>query len=266
MRRQISLAGLVGLSACLLGAAVDSPVKESADRGSNARYIPLYGRLLSEFTQTTDRTVQTRVNYRGLSNDPRWKYLVALIAQTTPDRLETREERLAYWINIYNIFAIDLIVNAYPVESIKDIGSFFSPVWKKEAGSIHGRPYSLDEIEHKILRPMGEPRIHLAIVCASVSCPPLARTPFLATAIDRQLDGVLASFLANPTKGARLDRKRRTLWLSKIFDWFEEDFASAGGVLAFVLPRLAEDDARWIRAHRAELEIGHLDYDWSLNE
>jgi len=266
LKRGISTIGLIGLSICMLAPAFDSAATEPADASPGSEYISLYGSLLSEFTRETKSTVQVKVNYRGLRGDPRWKRLVGLVAQIDPGKLGTREERLAYWINVYNIFAIDLILGAYPVDSIKDIGSFFSPVWGADAGKIRGRSYTLDEIEDDILRPMGEPRIHAAIVCASVSCPPLARTPFEAGAIDRQLDATLASFLANPQKGARLDRASRTLRLSKIFDWFESDFESAGGVLSFVLPHLAEDDARWIRSHRADLRIDYFGYDWGLNE
>lgn len=250
----------------MLGPAFDAAAKEPAVASPTSQYISLYGGLLSEFTRETKSTVQVKVNYRGLQGDPRWKRLVKLVAKIDPGKLRTREERLAHWINVYNIFAIDLVLGAYPVDSIKDIGSFFSPVWGAKAGKIRGRSYTLDEIEDEILRPMGEPRIHAAIVCASVSCPPLARTPFEASALDQQLDATLTRFLANPQKGAHLDRATQTLRLSKIFDWFEADFDSAGGVLSFVLPHLAEDDARWIRSHRADLRIEHFGYDWDLNE
>jgi hypothetical protein len=86
----------------------------------------------------------------------------------------------------------------YPIDSIRSIGSFFSPVWKKTAGEIGGRSYTLYEIEHEILRPMGEPRIHAAIVCASLSCPPLRREPYRAAELEAQLEDNVRRWLADP--------------------------------------------------------------------
>lgn len=232
---------------------------------ANETFVPLYASLLAQYTRATDDIIQTRVDYRGLRKEPRWKQLVAAVEKTDPSALKDRSERLAYWINVYNILAIHLVVDAYPIESIKDIGSFFSPVWKVDAGKIGGRPYTLDEIEHEILRPMGEPRVHGAIVCASVSCPPLARTPFLATTLDAQLDAAVASWLSNPRKGVRVDRAANTITLSKIFDWFESDFDAQGGVIDFVRKHLPVADANWLQGRKG-LEIQYFDYDWALNE
>ena len=237
-----------------------------ADPGVAPQTLELYRALLQEHTKPTTDIVQTRVDYRALKTDSRWKQVISGLERTDPKELASREQRLAYWINAYNIFAIDLVLNAYPVASIKDIGSFFSPVWEANAGSLGGRKYTLEEIEHEILRPMGDPRIHSAIVCASVSCPPLARTPFEASKIDAQLDAVVRAWLTNPNKGLRLDRAGEILYVSKIFDWFESDFEAGGGVIHFVLPHMAPDDAKWLRAHRSDIDIEYFDYDWGLNE
>lgn len=232
----------------------------------NAHDLELYRALLEEHTEPTSDVVQTRVHYTALEKDRRWKQLVKGLAAADPRQLGSREERLAFWINAYNILAIDLVLSGYPLGSIKDLGSFFSPVWEVAAGKIGGRDYTLEEIEHEILRPMGEPRIHSAIVCASVSCPPLARTPFEVATIDAQLDSIVRAWLANPKKGLRLDRADETLHLSKIFDWFEEDFEATGGVIHFALPHMAPDDAAWLRTHRADVDIEYFDYDWGLND
>lgn len=228
--------------------------------------IALYGSLLQEHTEATSDVVQTRVRYRTLKQDPRWRRLIDAVAQSDPQELGSVKERLAYWINVYNIFAIDLVLGGYPIESIKDLGSFFSPVWGITAGRIHGQKYSLEEIEHEILRPMGDPRIHAAIVCASVSCPPLSRTPFEAHLIDAQLDATLRAWLTNPEKGMRLDRESETLTVSKIFDWFESDFEAAGGVVRFILPHVAPEDADWLRGRIDDVDIEYFDYDWGLND
>jgi hypothetical protein len=132
--------------------------------------------------------------------------------------------------------------------------------------TIEGRTLSLGEIEHDILRTMGEPRIHGAIVCASLSCPPLARTPFRAGTIDADLTAAMRRWLAIPEKGLSIDRSARRVRVSKVFDWFEDDFDAQGGIPAALLPYLDEADAAWIRAHRDDLTIRYLDYDWSLND
>ena len=105
------------------------------------------------------------------------KKLVASLAASDPSALRGRDEQLAFWSNAYNILAMDLVVEHAPEQSIKDIGSLFFPVWKKPAGKIGGKTYSLDEIEHGIVRPLGDPRAHVAVICASLSCPPLRREP-----------------------------------------------------------------------------------------
>jgi hypothetical protein len=237
----------------------------SIARADNWDYLPLYAEILNEYSRETNAVVQVRVNYAELRGDPRWKTLISKVETTVPSDLGTRDERLAYWINIYNIFAIDLVLGAYPIESIREVGSILFPVWKADAGKIDGRVYSLDQIENRILRPVGEPRIHGAIVCASISCPPLRRTPFEESNLDEQLDASIRLWLSNPEKGARLDRARATLHLSKIFSWFRGDFLVRGGVIDFVLPYLPEDDAVWIRANRTGLQVEHLEYDWQLN-
>lgn len=172
------------------------------------------------------------VDYPALKQSDVYKQAVAQLEQFDTRRLETKEERLAFYINAYNLYAIKMVVDHWPVESIKDVGSWFSPVWKKSVGRLAGREVTLDEIEHKILRPMGQPRIHMAIVCASVSCPDLRREPYNATDVYQQLDDQVRGFLSNPEKGLRV--QGNTVYVSKIFDWFKEDFDALGGVKAFI--------------------------------
>lgn len=225
-----------------------------------------YAGLLEKYTRDVDAKVGTTVDYRGLAKEPGWKTLVSELGRTDPATLRTRDERLAYWINVYNVFAIDLILQNYPLESIKDIGSFFRPVWGHDAGTIGGRVYSLGEIEHEIIQPMGEARIHAAIVCASISCPNLRREPFEATRLSAQLDDSLRAWLARPEKGLRVEAERGVLRLSPIFDWFEEDFESQGGVLAVVTAYAPDDARRWLMGRKGDVELEYFDYDWALNE
>lgn len=217
-----------------------------------------YARLLQSHLTPGERH-QIRlmtVDYEALRNDPLYTRVVTQIANFSPARLADRGERLAFYINAYNILTIKMVVDNWPMESIKDAGNWFRPVWKKTAGLIGGVTVTLDQIEHEILRPMGEPRVHMAIVCASVSCPDLRQEAYTAKRIDQQLDEQTRSFLHNPTKGLYLEGS--VVHVSKVFDWFEEDFARVGGVEGF------------IRKYRPNLPLtldveADIPYDWSLN-
>ena len=196
------------------------------------------------------------VDYPGLARDKRWPKLLAQLTRFDLHQLTTRDEKLVFWINTYNILAIKTVLDHWPLQSIRDAGSLFSPVWNKPVAVVAGKMRSLHEIEHEILRPMGEPRIHFAIVCASVSCPDLRAEPYDVASLNRQLDAQVSAFLARPHKGLLLQHGR--IRLSKIFDWFEDDFQAHGGVLNFVLQ------------YRPDIPEGtrlasYLDYDWSLN-
>jgi hypothetical protein len=227
--------------------------------------LDLYAALLSRHTRAVGDTAGTRVDYAALRSDPAWRRLVGTLATSDPDALATPDERLASWINAYNVLAIDWIVREGPVESIRDLGNWLRPVWKKKAGHIAGRDVTLDQIEHAILRPLGEPRIHFAIVCASTSCPSLRREPFRADRLDAQLDAQARAFLADPRKGLAIDRGEEDLRLSRIFDWFAEDFGKAGGIVAFVLRHGPEADRAWLAEHADEVDLAHLPYDWRVN-
>ena len=231
---------------------------------ARAMDLELYAALLERHTVVVDDIASTRVDYEALKKSPDWDRLVRSLAASDPDRLRSRAEKLAFWINAYNVLAIEIVRKNHPVDSIRSIGSLFSPVWKRPAGSIGGRDHTLDEIEHRILRPMGEPRIHAAIVCASNSCPPLRREPYRADRLEAQLEDNVRRWLADPRKGARIDRASKTLWLSPILDWFEEDFSE--GVIPFVTRHVPQSGADWIRAQGSSLQVRHFDYDWSLND
>jgi Protein of unknown function, DUF547 len=196
------------------------------------------------------------VDYRALEKSGALEAVYRQLSEFPVQRLAGREEKLAFYINAYNILALKMVLDHWPLESIKDAGSLLSPVWDKPAGEIGGKPVTLGQIEHKILRPMGEPRVHFAIVCASVSCPDLSSRPYTAARLDAQLDEQVRRFLGNKTKGVAVtDQEIR---VSRIFDWFEEDFQRAGGVDAFV---------RRYRPNLPALPVeADMPYDWDLNE
>jgi len=229
----------------------------------------LWAEVLERHTRASDDTAGTRVDYAALRDGPgaeTWRRLVASLEASDPAALSGREARLAFWIDAYNILAIHWVVREGPLDSIRDVGiPLVAPVWKKTAGRIGGREVTLHEIEHEILRPMGDPRIHAAIVCASTSCPSLRREPYRPERIDAQLDDAARRFLADPSKGLAVDRDAEVVRLSKIFDWFAEDFGGREGVLDFVVAHAPPDASAWIAAQRSGIRIRHFDYDWSLN-
>ncbi len=225
--------------------------------------LDAYASLLSAHTAEVEDLATVRVDYAGLVDSAEWAGLVESLAATGPPPPDRRDAHLAFWINAYNILAIDLVRAHYPVAGIKDIGSFLRPVWKRPAGRVGGREVTLDEVEHQILRPLGEPRIHAAIVCASASCPPLRREPYRAETLDSQLDDNTRVWLADPRKGSRVDGD--DLEISPILDWFEEDFEASGGVLAF-LARHGPEAVRARAARSPAPDLETFSYDWSLND
>ncbi len=247
---------LIGL--ILLLAANPALALDTSERG-------LYAQMLDTYTGPASDLAGTRVDYAGLARDPRWRETVAQL-EATPAALRTsREQRLAFWINAYNIYAIDVVVKNLPVSSIRDIGNFFRPVWRRTVGTLDGKSVTLDGIEHQTLRPMGDPRIHAAIVCASLSCPSLRRVPFTPEGIDAELDAAAETWLANPKKGLAVDREQNQLRISKIFDWSEADFEARGGVRGFVTRYAPPAERNWLETSGTKARIRYFDYDWHLN-
>jgi hypothetical protein len=222
----------------------------------------LWNQLLEAHTRTVDDAARVRVDYAAIALDPRWKQLIASVQSADPRALAGRAQTLAFWIDVYNILAIDLVARHYPVDGIRDIGSLFRPVWDRAAGRVGDSPVTLGQIEHEILRPLGDPRIHAAIVCASVSCPPLGREAYEPSRLDDQLDAALRAFLAIPEKGSRYTPGSAVLQLSRIFDWFAEDFEASGGIPEALRSHLPDDTAA---ALDTRPRIRFMDYDWSLN-
>ncbi len=202
------------------------------------------------------------LDYPKVGSDPRFARTIESLAMLKPI-FKNDSEKAAFWINTYNIFAIKLVVENRETEGIKNIGSFIKPVWKKKAGVVGGKAYSLDDIEHKILRKIGLPKIHAGIVCASVSCPDLRGALYTGERLSAELDSQFALLLANSKKGLAIDEGSKTVWISKIFKWFKDDFGGDDGVRRFI--------ARYLPAKKAgmavnpEFSIKYLEYDWALN-
>lgn len=186
----------------------------------------------------------------------------------------SKPQQMAFLINAYNAFTVALILTRYPkLASIKDLGSLLSNPWKPKFIKLLGTEMSLDNIEHDTLRAKGrydDPRIHFAVNCASIGCPMLREEAFVAERLDAQLDEQGLRFMSDRTRNRFADGK---LQLSKIFDWYGDDFkqghkgiTSLGAFAARYANQLADAPADRERIKAQGLEIGFLDYDWKLND
>ena len=203
------------------------------------------------------------VDYKNLKNDHDFNKLISRLDSAQLVSLKSREEKLVFWINTYNILAAKMVTDHYPIKSIKDAGSIFSRVWKKNAGHVAGKERTLNEIEHEILRKMDDPRVHVAIVCASVSCPDLRLEAFNVNSLNEQLDEQMKVFLKSSEKGMKIDNEKNRVYLSSIFKWFEDDFESRGGVLKFITNYVSPDVAK--KLTRSGIKIYYLEYNWRIN-
>ena len=180
----------------------------------------------------------------------------------------TREQKLAFWINAYNAYTVKLILNHYPLKSIRSIGLLPGAAFRESfipLRSLRGKVLSLNDIEHDILRKeFREPRIHFAIVCASKSCPELRSEAYRATTLDSQLTQAARRFVSDTSKN-RFDAASRTLRLSSIFDWFREDFERSSQTLPAFVARYAEPATSTALSSGGNVRVEFLDYDWSLN-
>jgi len=198
--------------------------------------------------------------------------------------------QIAFWINAYNALTLQAIIDHYPIPAGGAFGGLFGGgqsitdidgVWDELQWSVAGRQLTLDAIEHNILRKeFSEPRIHFAIVCASLSCPDLRREAYTGLRLQRQLQEQTLRFLNNPSKGLHIERGRERVTVSAIFDWFDEDFDCVGeplqmaarlsakrrSVACFIASQLLPSDPRREYLLQEEYSLRFLDYDWRLNE
>ena len=215
-----------------------------------------YSYLLKNNTliQVKDNVRSRLVDYSKWGRDPKHKNIISYIRNKKITDL-SKNEKLAFWINAYNLLTIDLIIRTGEKQSIKNQGSLFKNVWKKHTWRIDKNLFTLHKIEHEILRKYGDPRIHFAINCASLSCPDLHNEAFIAEKINIQLDNVTYDFLKNDTKGLRL--KDGNYFYSKIFKWFSSDFGGRKNVRRFIGNYLPE-----VKINNFS---GYIEYNWNLN-
>ncbi|MDX1451818.1 MAG: DUF547 domain-containing protein [Oleiphilaceae bacterium] len=197
------------------------------------------------------------LDYAELRKDERLEVLLEAFEAYPKERLDTRAKQIAFYLNAYNLLAMHKVAKHWPLHKLKDLGSFFRPVWTHHAGKVCGESMTLRKLEHEILRKLGDPRIHFALNCASVSCPDLRAEPYVAERLDAQLNEQTHIFLSQANKG--MDIEGNQLILSPLFEWFAEDFEPSGGVLAFLKPYLPDTSEQW------EI-VGYFEYDWDVND
>jgi hypothetical protein len=217
----------------------------------------LYGQVLTLYVK------DGLVDYRGLKSNPRDlnSYLESA-AQVTRKEFDSwsKDEQLAFLINLYNARTLELIVKNYPVKSIKDIGNGGKGPWEEPVVELFGETITLNTLENGMIRRnYKEPRIHFALVCAAMGCPPLSAEPYSAGKLDDQLEAQTKKFLEDTEKNS-VDRNNKTIRLSPIFEWYAADFESAAGSVPGFLKKYYGD------LTHGQYIIVYTDYDWSLND
>ena len=213
-----------------------------------------------------DASGVNRVDYRAFSSSDRnrlSRYLQQF--QNTDLSTLTRDQQLALWINLYNAATVKVILDNYPVESIRQISDgplSFGP-WDQPAVTVSGRSLTLNDIEHRIIRPIfSEPRIHYALNCAATGCPNLMDRAWIARTLDRDLAAAEHAYVNDP-RGVSVS-ETGALTLSKIYIWFREDFGDSEADVLDRLQSVAEPELA--AAIQARGRVARYDYDWSLNE
>ncbi len=268
MRRSLLLALLV-----VPALACQASVPPSAPAPARVEAVQTFDH--SAFTRVLARYVNARglVDYAGLKRDHALDAYLAQLAAANPSQL-SQEGQIAFWLNAYNAGALKLVVDRYPVSTVLRItpnrlgipipGTGQMP-FKIRFHRVAGRLYTLDEIEHSILRErFQEPRIHSALVCAAMSCPPLRQEAYVAERLSAQLDDQMRTWLHDTTKNRIPDGNDRVS-LSQIFDWFKADFGGSDAAVQRYIARYF-DGAVQTKLQAAGYRVGHLHYNWDLNK
>lgn len=235
--------------------------------------------LLARHVVSTDGGKSTQLRYARMAAErSELRAYLKHLEAVTPAQFNgwTNAQRLAFLINAYNAWTVELILTKYPdLKSIRDLGSLLQSPWKRKFIPLLGQTVSLDQIEHETIRKPGafdEPRIHFAVNCASIGCPALASEAFVAERLSAQLNAATERFLANRAHN-RYDAGSDTLHVSSIFDWYGKDFelghrgiVSLRGFFAAHAVQLADDDSARAKLRAQTFKLRYTDYDWALND
>ena len=228
-----------------------------------------------------ENVTQGLVNYKAIKASPnKLNSILTNWGKITKTQFASwsQPQQISFLFNLYNASTLKLIADNYPVESIKDIGSFFSGPWDQKMVILFGTKTTLDHVEHEILRKQyNEPKLHLTLVCAAMGCPPLRNDAYTANSLEAQFSGQAKQLLDHPLK-FKLDRINNTVYLSAIFKWYGDDFIKSylpqknipglsdkeASVVNYLASHLPKPDQDYL--NKGDYDIEYLDYDWSLNE
>jgi hypothetical protein len=235
--------------------------------------------LLKKHVTYVENGNASRVSYAGFAKDrAALKQVLESYSAVPKSEFDgwSKPQQQAFLINAYNAFTVEKILTRYPnIKSIRDFGSVFGNPWKDKFFTLFGQPSYLDYIEHEVLRKEGvydDPRVHVAVVCASVGCPMLRNEAFVPERLEAQLEDAMRRFMSDRTRN-RYNAASGKLEASKIFDWYGKDFdkghkgySSVKQTLSRYAEQLADkpEDRAAVRAQKPE--VAFLDYDWGLND
>ena len=266
-----------GLASLLFATAATMAGAQSFDHSHTA-----FNALLKKHVVVVDGGKSSKVRYADLKKDqPALKGYLESLSKISESEFKawTKAQQMAFLINAYNGYTLELILQNYPVKSIKDIGGVFDNRWKRKFFKLFGQEFFLDKIEHETLRKPGaynEPRVHFAVNCASIGCPALREEAFTADRLSAQLEEQTVRFLSDRSRNRYASGK---LEVSMIFNWFKEDWTSGYTGFDGKTPAINSREEYFARYAKAmadspadqaviaagKVAISHLDYDWSLN-
>lgn len=258
---------IVGVSAALLLVSCAPAAKQVegnwATSGTKAEPInhDAWDEILTDYARPADDGVN-RVDYNGIKSKAASElkaYLIALQSVTISEY--PRDEQFAYWVNLYNAATVQVILDNYPLESIRDIGLLGQGPWKDKILKVEGRKLSLDDIEHGILRPLWKDvRLHYAVNCAAIGCPNLALKAYRASTLEAMLDDAARAYINHPRGFTKVKGK---LVASNIFEWYQSDWGKDADVLTHARKYANGDVAAMLSSAKT---IDGYDYDWALND
>jgi len=201
---------------------------------------------------------QGNVDYKSLkNNEADLDLYLNYLSKTTPSKEWSKNKEKAFWINVYNAYTIKIILTNYPLKSITNIKNNGKTAWKTPFAKVGGKTYTLDHIEHEILRKkFNDARIHVGVNCASISCPKLGNIAFTENNIESELERLMKEFINDTTKN-KISQKK--IIISEIFNWFPNDFTKEGSLIDYI-NKYSEITVN------EKAQIKYLTYDWSLNE
>jgi hypothetical protein len=221
-----------------------------------------------DLTALLDRHVEGGlVDYRAFKerDEQALKAVVARLSGLDPEDMSPAE-RKAFWINVYNAVTLQAMLEFFPLRSIRDkvADARGYNVWNDYPFLLGERRFSLNQIEHEVLRPMGDPRIHAAVSCASLGCPPLRSEAFVAARLEEQLDDQARVWVNDPARGVRI--RDDVIAVSELFTWFGNDFGADMPTRLRWISRYLRDPAAREAVVRRGVRVESIPWDWRLNQ